>query len=88
MATCVPKPICYTRSRLSKCATTPGRADSEQSWTVQRSEIAARSFDLKAVNPHAKQEEDTRTPEELLNLIEAKGREVAEALAALRHPRL
>jgi hypothetical protein len=27
---------------------------------------------------------DTRTPAELLDLIEAKGREVAEAVAALR----
>jgi hypothetical protein len=27
---------------------------------------------------------DTRTPEELMNIIEAKGKEVAEALAALR----
>ena len=33
---------------------------------------------------HAKSTEDTRTPEELLNLIEAKGHEVSEALAALR----
>jgi len=39
---------------------------------------------LKAVNPNAKRNEDTRTPEELLDVIEAKGREVAEALAALR----
>jgi len=39
---------------------------------------------LKAVNPHARSNEDTRTPEELLDLIEAKGKEVAEALAALR----
>lgn len=29
-------------------------------------------------------QEDRRTPEELLDLIEAKGREVAEAVAALR----
>jgi len=27
---------------------------------------------------------DTRTPEELLDLIEAKGRDVADALATLR----
>jgi type I restriction enzyme M protein len=47
-------------------------------------EIEARNYDLKAVNPNAKHEEDTRTPEELLDLIEAKGQEVAEALAALR----
>lgn len=62
----------------------PIRADSEHSWTVTRQEIEARGYDLKAVNPHAKNDEDTRTPEELLDLIEAKGREVAEALAALR----
>ena len=62
----------------------PGRGDSDRSWTVTREEIEKKNYDLKAVNPHAKNEEDTRTPEELLDLIEAKGREVAEALAALR----
>jgi type I restriction enzyme M protein len=41
-------------------------------------------YDLKAVNPNAKNEQDTRTPEELLDLIEAKGKEVAEALMTLR----
>jgi type I restriction enzyme M protein len=41
-------------------------------------------YDLKAVNPYAKAVEDTRTPEELLDLIESKGPEVAEALRALR----
>ncbi len=46
--------------------------------------IAEAVYDLKAVNPHAKRDVDTRTPEELLDLIEAKGREVAEAIAALR----
>jgi type I restriction enzyme M protein len=61
----------------------PDRADSDHSWTVTRAEIEAKGLDLKAVNPHAKAEEDTRTPEQLLDLIEAKGREVAEALAAL-----
>ena len=37
-----------------------------------------------AVNPNAKNEEDKRTPEQLLDFIEAKGREIAEALAVLR----
>jgi type I restriction enzyme M protein len=62
----------------------PDRADSEKCWTVTREAIEANGFDLKAVNPNAKNDEDTRTPEELLDLIEAKGREIAEALAALR----
>src|SRR5262245_27296484 len=62
----------------------PERADSEHSWTVLRPEIEAKTYDLKAVNPHAKNDADTRTPEELLDVIETKGREVAQALEALR----
>jgi len=62
----------------------PERADGERSWSLRRQEIEAKNYDLKAVNPNAKNQQDTRTPEELLALIEAKGREVAEALAALR----
>ena len=41
-------------------------------------------YDLKAVNPNSIVEEDTRTPEDLLNIIEQKGREVTETLSALR----
>ena len=62
----------------------PQRGDSERSWTITRKEIEEKNYDLKAVNPHAKSEEDTRTPEELLDLIEQKGREVFEALKTLR----
>jgi type I restriction enzyme M protein len=50
-------------------------------------EIEDAVYDLKAVNPHRKPVVDTRTPEELMDIIEAKGREVAEALSALRRPR-
>jgi type I restriction enzyme M protein len=62
----------------------PARADSDRSWTVTRERIEAKNYDLKAVNPNARRDQDTRTPEELLDLIEAKGREVADALATLR----
>jgi type I restriction enzyme M protein len=62
----------------------PERADSDHSWTVSRADIEAKNYDLKAVNPNAKSDEDTRTPEELLDFIEEKGLEVAEALAVLR----
>jgi type I restriction enzyme M protein len=58
--------------------------DSKRSWMVTREEIEARNYDLKAVNPNAKADEDLRQPEELLDLIEVKGKEVAEALAKLR----
>jgi type I restriction enzyme M protein len=60
------------------------RPDSERSWTVSRDEIEARGYDLKAVNPHRVVDEDTRTPEELLNEIEAQQRIIAEATAELR----
>lgn len=62
----------------------PKRGDSERSWTVTRKQIEEKNFDLKAVNPNAKADVDTRTPEELLDLIEEKGREVTEAIAELR----
>ena len=41
----------------------------DRSWTVTREEIEAKNYDLKAVNPNAKAEEDTRTPRELLDFI-------------------
>jgi type I restriction enzyme M protein len=47
-------------------------------------EIEDAVYDLKAVNPHKKPVVDTRTPEELMGIIEAKGREIVEALATLR----
>jgi type I restriction enzyme M protein len=62
----------------------PDRADSERSWTVSRDHIEAKQYDLKAVNPNARRDQDARTPADLLDEIEAHGREVADALAALR----
>ena len=62
----------------------PERAESDHSWTVERSAIEAKNFDVKAVNPNARTNQDTRTPEELLDIIEAKGREVSQAVAQLR----
>ena len=47
-------------------------------------EIEDAVYDLKAVNPNRKPDVDTRTPEELMDIIEAKGKEVAEVLAVLR----
>ena len=62
----------------------PGREESENIWTVTRAEIEAKNYDLKAVNPNKKEEVDTSTPEELLDIIEEKGIEIQEALAMLR----
>ncbi len=52
--------------------------------TSKADDIENAVYDLKAVNPHRVVEVDRRTPSELLDLIELKGREVAEALKKLR----
>ena len=62
----------------------PQRANSPHSWIVTRSEIEAKNFDLKAVNPNKVRVEDSRTSQDLLDIIEAKGQEVLAALASLR----
>ena len=62
----------------------PTKAESDRSWTVTRQEIEAKNFDLKAVNPNKLADEDARTPQDLLDIIEQKGKEVTEALAILR----
>jgi len=60
------------------------RPDSERSWTVTRDAIEASKYDLKAVNPHRVVEEDTRTPEDLLDEIERQQKIIAAAIAELR----
>jgi len=62
----------------------PTRGYSDYSWSVTREEIEKKNYDLKAVNPYAKAEEDSKTPEELLDFIAAKGKEIEEALAKLK----
>ena len=62
----------------------PERAESERSWTVSCKDIEARNYDLKAVNPNRPSDADTRTPQELISLIEAHGEEMREALAELK----
>ena len=63
----------------------PDRSDSDHSWTVPRSEIEARNYDLKAVNPNRTTQVDTRTPAELIALMEEKGREIDAALSDLKN---
>ena len=52
--------------------------------TGKADDIENAVYDLKAVNPHRKPEVDRRTPTELLDLVEAKGVEIAETLKKLR----
>ena len=51
---------------------------------AQAQEIEDAVYDLKAVNPHVKTDQDARTPAEWLDLIEAKGQEISAALTRLR----
>lgn len=52
--------------------------------TAKAKAIEDAVYDLKAVNPNKKQEVDAREPEELVAVIEEKGRDIAEALARLK----
>jgi len=50
---------------------------------IQADNIDAAVFDLKAVNPTAVVDVDTRTPQQIIENIEAQGRIIADALARL-----
>jgi len=50
---------------------------------AKAADIDAAVFDLKAVNPTAAVDLDTRTPQQIIRSIEDQGRIVAEALARL-----
>jgi type I restriction enzyme M protein len=63
----------------------PKREDSERSWKVSIEDIQAKNYDIKAVNPNRKIVQDTRTPEELIALIESEGKQIAETLKRLRN---
>ena len=51
---------------------------------VDRQTIEDNGFDIKAVNPNRRVEQDTRTPAELIALIEEKQTEIMAALAELK----
>ena len=42
-------------------------------------------YDLKAVNSNRREEQDTRTPEELLSIIEAQSDEIKNIISLLRN---
>ena len=59
-------------------------ADSEQSWTINATDVDPESFDLSVKNPNAPEEEPLRSPEEILDEIERLNQESAEVLAGIR----
>jgi len=56
----------------------------ERSWFVPIEEIEEKNYDLKAVNPNRKDNEDKRTPEELISIIESQALEIEKALKSLK----
>jgi type I restriction enzyme M protein len=62
----------------------PSKGDSEHSWTVDRDTLIGKNYDLKAANPNRIIVEDTRTPDELIALIEEKQVEIMAALDELK----
>jgi type I restriction enzyme M protein len=73
------------QAKIAELTTTASTLDTEARDLINKAQaIEDAVYDLKAVNPNVKSVEDTRTPDELLDFIELKGREVVEALALLR----
>ena len=56
---------------------------SDSAWCVPVEDIQAKNYDLKAVNPNRKGDEDSRTPEDLLAIIESQAEEIEGALSEL-----
>ena len=60
------------------------KADSENSWTVDISEIDKTSYDLSVKNQHKKNETVLRSPDEILEEMKALDKETADILKTIR----
>lgn len=59
-------------------------ADSEQSWTIEASDVDQDSWDLSVKNPNEPEADPIRSPQEILDEIEALDAESAKVLAGIR----
>ena len=59
--------------------------ESERSWRVSIEEIKAKDYDLKAVNPNRNDKRDSRSPDELIAIIESQANEITKALEVLKN---
>ena len=70
---------------LTACRELQSRAEkSKREAEARANAIDAAVYDLKAINPRARNERDMRTPREILESIAAHGKVVEQALALLR----
>jgi type I restriction enzyme M protein len=58
--------------------------ESERSWWVDVDQVRARNYDLKAVNPNARDTGERRAPEELFQAVEQAQAKIAAGLSELR----
>jgi len=73
-----------SETKIEACATQIGEKEkAARDLETQAAAIDAAVFDLKAVNPNAITKVDERTPQQIIQNIEAQGRIVADALARL-----
>lgn len=73
------------RDALDACRELQVRADKAAREAQAKADaIDAACYDLKAVNPRARDERDKRTPEEILESIAKRGDEVEQSLAKLQ----
>jgi type I restriction enzyme M protein len=73
------------QAKIAELTSTVSTLETEARDLINKAQaIEDAVYDLKAVNPNVKNVEDTRTPDELLDFIELKGREAIEALSVLR----
>lgn len=61
----------------------PHFANSERSWSVPRRQIERNGYDLKAVNPNFRVQQDSRGLDELVQLMEERQRQIQTHLQAL-----
>ena len=58
-------------------------AESDQSWSIDVSDVDAQAFDLSVKNPHAPEEAPLGSPQEIMDEIAALDAESAEVLASI-----
>jgi len=59
--------------------------EGDRSWRVSIEEIKAKNYDIKAVNPNRKDKEDSRSPDELIGIIESQTNEITKVVEILRN---
>ncbi|MGH7801236.1 MAG: N-6 DNA methylase [Thermodesulfobacteriota bacterium] len=59
--------------------------EGDRSWRVPIEEIKAKDYDLKAVNPNRNDKRDSRSPDELIAIIESQANEITKVVEILRN---